>query len=52
MLESRQWNNGAPRGTVVRVSEKGYINKELFFGYHVSSWTVSYMTLPAPPVPG
>ena len=26
-------DNGAPRGTVVRVSEKGYINKELFFEF-------------------
>ena len=29
----KQWSNGAPRDAVVRVSEKGYINKELFFEF-------------------
>ena len=29
----KQWSNGAPRDTLVRVSEKGYINKELFFEF-------------------
>jgi len=26
----KQWSNGAPHDTLVRASEKGYINKELF----------------------
>ena len=31
----KQWSNGAPHDTLVRVSDKGYINRELFveFGY-------------------
>ena len=29
----KQWSNGAPRDAVVRVSKKGYINKELFFEF-------------------
>ena len=32
----KQWSNGAPHDTLVRASEKGYINKELFLEYGIS----------------